>query len=304
MMLLIAGVLLVAAVIVATFALTRSASSETGVARSLAMIEHTVAGRSAVHTAELPARERLLVPLLEKTRAIAERLSPGGTAERLARMLDQAGNPAGWSVERVLGAKGAALILGLIGGFLFGGLTMNGLLFAAGLGAGGFFLPDLLVKNTALKRAEETSHGLAEGLDMLSVCVEAGQAFDAAVLQVARNVEGPISGEFARVLSEIQIGKTRGEAFSALGERVPLAEVKNFTSAIVQADKLGLPIAAVLREQTANMRLVRRQKAEEKAQKITIKVLFPLLLCLFPALFIVILGPAVVNMVAAFSKSL
>jgi tight adherence protein C len=135
---------------------------------------------------------------------------------------------------------------------------------------------------------------------MLSVCVEAGQGFDAALLQVARNVDGPISGEFARVLSEIQIGKSRGEAFSSMGDRVTLPEVKNFITALVQADRLGLPIAGVLREQTVNMRLVRRQKAEEKAQKVTIKILFPLMFCILPALFIVIIGPGAIRMMQAF----
>lgn len=136
---------------------------------------------------------------------------------------------------------------------------------------------------------------------MLSVCVEAGQGFDAALLQVARNVEGPISGEFARVLAEIQIGKSRGDAFSAMADRVTLPEVKNFIAALVQADRLGLPIAGVLREQTLNMRLVRRQKAEEKAQKVTIKILFPLMFCIMPALFIVIIGPGGIRIMQSFS---
>ncbi|MCA1784206.1 MAG: type II secretion system F family protein, partial [Intrasporangiaceae bacterium] len=131
--------------------------------------------------------------------------------------------------------------------------------------------------------------------------VEAGQGFDAAIQQVARSTDGPIAGEFARVLSEIQIGKSRAEAFASLGERTTAPEVKNFVSALVQADRLGLPIAAVLREQTQNMRLVRRQRAEEKAQKVTVKILFPLLVCIFPALFIVIIGPGAIRMMEAFS---
>jgi tight adherence protein C len=138
-------------------------------------------------------------------------------------------------------------------------------------------------------------------LDMLTVCVEAGQGFDAAILQVARTVTGPIGGEFARVLSEIQIGKTRADAFASLGERTTAPELKNFVSTLVQADRLGLPVGSVLREQTKEMRIVRRQRAEEKAQKVTVKILFPLLLCIFPALFIVIIGPGAIQIVAAFS---
>ena len=143
---------------------------------------------------------------------------PAGTDERYTKLLDQAGNPAGWTVERILGLKGAALLVGIVLGAFYGKFQLpNALLFAVIGGAALFFLPDLLIKNVALRRQEQTSKSLADALDMLSVCVEAGQGFDAALLQVARNVDGPISGEFARVLSEIQIGKSRGEAFSLDG---------------------------------------------------------------------------------------
>ena len=145
--------------------------------------------------------------------------------------------------------------------------------------------------------------GLADALDMLTVCVEAGQGFDAAILQVARTVTGPIGGEFARVLSEIQIGKSRADAFASLGERTTAPEVKTFVSALVQADRMGLPIAAVLREQTKEMRIARRQRAEEQAQKVTVKILFPLLLCIFPALFIVIIGPGAIRIASCSTSS-
>ena len=273
-----------------------SSSEPTGVAKSLALIEGKVGERSAVKS-DLPARDRLLMPMFERTRGLANRLSPDGTAQRLAKSLDRAGNPAPWTVERVMGVKGATLIIGFLLGMLYGGgLNFRGILFGVVLGAAFFFLPDLLLYNAALRRQDETAKGLAEALDMLTVCVEAGQGFDAALLQVARNIEGPISGEFARVISEIQIGKSRGEAFAAMGDRVTLPDVKNFVSSIVQADRLGIPIAAVLREQTSAMRLSRKQRAEEKAQKITVKILFPLLLCIFPAIFVVIIGPGAIQM--------
>lgn len=281
-------------------ALASGSSGPTGVAKSLSLIEGVVGDRSAVK-AELGSRDRLLLPLMARMQGLAAALSPAGTGERLARMLDRAGNPSPWTPESILGTKGSALIVGVMLGLLYGGLSMTGVLLALVAGALLFFLPDLLLHNLALKRQEETSKGLAEALDMLSVCVQAGQGFDAALMQVARNVDGPISGEFARVLSEIQIGKSRGEAFAGMGERVALPEVKNFTSALTQADRLGLPIGTVLREQTATMRLVRRQKADEKAQKVTVKIMIPLLLCLFPALFIVIIGPGALSMMKAFS---
>ena len=129
----------------------------------------------------------------------------------------------------------------------------------------------------------------------------AGQGFDASILHVARSVEGPVAGEFARVLAEIQIGKSRGAAFTSLAARTKVAEVRTFVTALVQADRLGLPIGGVLREQSVQMRLVRRQRAEEKAQKVPVKILFPMLLCIFPALFIVIIGPGAIQMIDAFS---
>lgn len=296
------GVALIGAAIFAVIVLLSTLTAEpSGVARSLALIEGTVGERMVVKT-DLPATDRILLPILGRTRALATRISPSGTTERLARGLDRAGNPSGWTVERIMGLKGGALILGGLLGFLYGGgLSLRGVLLAVGIAGATFFVPDLLIYNLALKRQQEIAKGLAEALDMLTVCVEAGQGFDTALLQVARNVDGPIAGEFARVISEIQIGKSRGEAFSAMGERVALADVKNFVSSMTQADRLGLPIAAVLREQTNAMRVSRKQRAEEQAQKVTVKILFPLLLCIFPALFVVIIGPGAIRMMEAFS---
>ncbi|KRE62299.1 type II secretion system F family protein [Nostocoides sp. Soil756] len=301
MFLLVIGLLfVVAAIVTIVMAVSFGAERSTGVARSLEMLNYKATSRE-VGKNELGAQERLLVPVLERLRGLAVRLSPGGTVGRIGRSLDKAGNPPMWTVERVMGAKGLGVIIAPVLALLVLGLSVTGLLAAAGAAAAFFFLPDLLVYNLGLKRQQELSKGLADALDMLTVCVEAGQGFDAAILQVARTVEGPIAGEFARVLSEMQIGKSRGEAFSALGERTTAPEVKNFVSTLVQADRLGLPIAAVLREQTKEMRVVRRQKAEEAAQKVTVKILFPLLLCIFPALFIVIIGPGAITMIQAFS---
>jgi tight adherence protein C len=138
--------------------------------------------------------------------------------------------------------------------------------------------PDTLVYNIGAKRQEVLRRGLADALDMLTV-----------------------AGEFARVLAEIQIGKSRGDAFSSLAARTKVPEVRTFVTALVQADRLGLPIGGVLREQSKQMRLVRRQRAEEKAQKVPVKILFPMLLCIFPALFIVIIGPGAIGMINTFS---
>ena len=280
--LLIMGVLLIfVAILVVVGSLAIGAGEPQGVARSLAIIERQIT-HSEVGKNELPAKDRLLVPMLDRSRRLGLAFSPKGTTERLSRMLDVAGNPAEWPAERVLGAKGVGLVVGALLGLLLGGFSLTGLLFAVAGGGIGLFMPDLLVYNAGLKRQDRLRTGLADALDMLTVCMEAGQSFDGALLQVARSVEGPIAGEFARVLSEIQIGRTRGQAFQGMGERTTPPEVKTFVSAIVQADRLGLPVANVLREQAKEMRLVRKQRAEEKAQKVPVKILFPMLLLHLP----------------------
>lgn len=299
-LLLIALILVGIAIGVVVLSLVLGSEQKTGVARSLELVNYRPSGESVARH-ELSAADRFVDPVFRRLRGLATALTPSGAADSMARNLDKAGNPPAWTVERVYGAKGTLLLIGVGLGFLWQGLSLRGVVAMAALGAFGFWLPDLLVYNAGLRRQDELRKGLANALDMLSVCVEAGQGFDAAIQQVARSTEGPIAGEFARVLSEIQIGKSRAEAFASLGERTTAPEVKNFVSAIVQADRLGLPIAAVLREQTQNMRLVRRQRAEEQAQKVTVKILFPLLVCIFPALFIVIIGPGAIRMMEAFS---
>lgn len=274
--------------------------STTGVARSLAMIENTVS-QDEVGSSELGANDRLIVPFFASMKRLSLRLSPSGTGDRLSRLLDLAGNPAGWTLERLLGFKGVGLLAGGLIGVFLGGISLKGLLFAAAGATGGFLLPDLLILNMGSKRQDVLRRGLADALDMLTVCVEAGQGFDGAILHVAKSIKGPVAGEFARVLAEIQIGKSRSAAFSSLAARTKVPEIRTFVTALVQADRLGLPIGGVLREQSVQMRLIRRQRAEEKAQKVPIKILFPMMLCIFPALFIVIIGPGAIRMIDTFS---
>jgi tight adherence protein C len=300
-LLLIGAVGIAAAAVILYFVVTKGSGTTTGVARSLELIEKSVSPQE-VGSSELPAIDRLVTPFFARMKRIALRMSPSGTGDRLVRLLDLAGNPAGLTLERLLGFKGAGLLLGGFLGFFFGGLSLKGLFFGTVGATAGFFLPDLMVMNKGAKRQDVLRRGLADALDMLTVCVEAGQGFDGAILRVAQSVEGPVAGEFARVLAEIQIGKSRGDAFSSLSARTKVPEIRTFVTALVQADRLGLPIGSVLREQSVQMRLIRRQRAEEKAQKVPIKILFPMLLCIFPALFIVIIGPGAIQMIDTFSK--
>jgi tight adherence protein C len=212
-LLLFGTLLFVLAVVVVVVASLMGSTQSTGVARSLELLNQTATTRE-VSKNELGLQDRVLGPMLNRLRGLAVRVSPAGAGSRMVRNLDRAGNPAAWSVERIMGAKGLGLVIGVILALLIVGFSVKGLVIAAAAGAVGFFMPDLLLYNAGAKRQQELQKGLADALDMLTVCVEAGQGFDAAILQVARPVTGPIGGEFARVLSEIQIGKSRADAFA------------------------------------------------------------------------------------------
>ncbi|HEY2306932.1 MAG TPA: type II secretion system F family protein [Streptosporangiaceae bacterium] len=268
-------------------------SADRGVAHALAAIERGYSRRSADQGAD----EFILPGWL---RSLALRLSPSGIAAKLQRRLDLAGNPGRWTPDRILAAKGLGLIALAMLGALFG-LHNPGLLIlcAAVGGACGFFLPDILLYNSGQKRQARIQVALPDALDMLTVCVEAGLGFDAALAQVARNTDGPLAAEFARALQEMQIGKSRSQALRALADRTTVPEARAFISALVQASDLGIPVARVLREQAKEMRVRRRQRAEGKAQQVPVKITFPLILCIFPALLVIILGPGVINIAHA-----
>jgi tight adherence protein C len=255
------------------------------------------------YSAAVPSSEETAHSSPGWLRQIAVRMSPAGVGATLQRKLDLAGNPPTWSPDRVLAAKGFGLLAGAGLGALLGVGSVGWLVLCLGAGAVvGFFLPDLLLYNVGQKRQTLIRKALPDALDMLTVCVEAGLGFDAALAQVARNTRGPLAQECSRVLQEMQIGKSRNQALRALTDRTTAPELRAFVSALVQAGELGVPIAQVLREQAREMRVRRRQRAEEQAQKVPVKILFPLIFCLFPAMFVVIIGPAAISIVKVFTS--
>jgi tight adherence protein C len=229
-------------------------------------------------------------------RSLALRLSPSGIAGSLQRRLDLAGNPGQWTPDRVLAVKGLGLLAFAVLGALYA-LHSPGLLilFVVLGGTVGFFLPDLLLYNSGQKRQAKLQNLLPDAIDMLTICVEAGMGFDAAMTQVARNTTGPLAAEFARSLQEMQIGKSRSQALRAMVDRTSVPELRTFVSAVVQGSELGIPVAQVLREQAKDMRVRRRQRAEGRAQQVPVKITFPLILCLFPALLIMVVGPGIIE---------
>jgi tight adherence protein C len=281
-------------------------STESGVTRSLAVLEAmTNAPKELSKELDKSFGDRILDPLQRKATAIGRRLSGADTAERIRRKLDLAGNPHGWTVDRVLSGKILGAVLGLVFGLAFQLMLSSPttkLIVVIGATVVGFFAPNLYLYQLAHERSEKLQRDLPDAIDLLTISVESGLGFDAAVQQVARNTEGPLAEEFSRVLREMQIGQGRGDALRALGERTNVGDVRTFVGAMVQADSFGIPIAQVLRVQSAEMRVKRRQRAEEKAQQVPVKITIPLIFCILPTLFIAVMGPAVLSIMDSFSK--
>lgn len=269
-------------------------SRERGVAHALAAIDQSYSQSSQAAAADGGFR------LPGWLRSLAVRLSPAGVGAKLQHRLDLAGNPGRWTPDRILAVKGLGLTALAMLGALYGLHSPVLLILCVVIGgAVGFFLPDVLLYNAGLKRQAKLQLALPDALDMLTVCVEAGLGFDGALAQVARNTDGPLAAEFARVLQEMQIGKSRSQALRALADRTTVPEARAFVSSLVQASDLGIPIARVLREQAKEMRVRRRQRAEGKAQQVPVKITFPLILCIFPALLVIVLGPGAIHIAQA-----
>jgi tight adherence protein C len=301
-LLLVLGLAAVAgAIVLVIMALGSITSERAAVSRSLAAIEavDTVDPDLRARELQRPFGERVLTPSYDRVANIGRAITPAKQADRIRLRLDQAGSPEGWDVDRVLAWKFISLVLGGVVGFVLtwalgSSLTVQ----IVGVGVGllvGYYVPDVVLYRAGADRADQIRRELPDALDLLSISVQAGLAFDAAMSQVAKNTKGPLAEEFFRVLSEMQIGRSRADAFRALGERAEVEELRAFTTAIVQADAFGIPIAEVLRVQAQEMRIKRRQYAEERAQKVPIKIIFPLVIFIMPAIFVVLIGPAILQ---------
>ena len=237
-------------------------------------------------------------------RALARRLTPAGSVRRLDRLLARAGRPPAWPIGRLLAAK---LILPLVAGalsllYVSGNPGTLSMLIGIVVTVVCYFLPDLLLHSRGQERSQQIGLELADTLDQMTIAVEAGLGFDSAMARAGKNGKGPLAEELVRTLQDIQVGQSRRQAYESLATRTGVPDLRKFVRAIIQADLYGISVSDVLRTQAAEMRMKRRQRAEEKAMQIPVKVIFPLMLCILPVLFIVLLGPAVMDIVAAFSS--
>jgi tight adherence protein C len=261
-----------------------------------------VAGGMSSRQQELatPTLWRVVLPGLERFGRISRRLSPTEAFDRTQHDIVLAGSPRGWDAERVFAFK---LVLPVVfGGLVFWFLTTATalslafvLVLAVLFAFVGWYAPEWVVRSRAGNRQKEIQRRLPDSLDLMSITVEAGLAFDAALTRVATNIGGPLGEELYRVVQEMQLGKNRSDALRDLADRTSVDDLRSFIAAMVQADALGVPIVRVLQVQAKEIRLRRRQRVEEQAQKLPVKIVFPVVLTIFPALFVVLLGPAVIQ---------
>jgi tight adherence protein C len=301
-MLLLLGAGLVFAAMVLAFSIVGVLTGERrAVARSVAAVQAMNAAPTIVSDElDRPFTERVIAPLGGRLVGVGRKITRADTAAKIAHRLDIAGNPPAWDVNRIIGLKvlglGALGALGFLVALSRGEAFDRVLVYTAGFAAFGYVLPNLLLKNAGDKRETLMRNALPDAIDLLTISVEAGLGFDAAVARVAKNTSGPLAQEFSRLLQEMQLGVGRAEAMRAMGERTSLPDLKSFCLAMVQADSLGIPIARVLRIQSHEMRTKRRQRAEEAAQKVPVKILFPVIFFILPTIFIVVIGPVFLSM--------
>jgi tight adherence protein C len=245
-----------------------------------------------------PFFDRTIRPLAARLSGLVARVTSTSFSERTEKRLAMAGNPGDMRVSDWLGMKalasGAAFgVAFLLFGLLGGNLAMGLLLGLAGLG-GGYIFPEFWLGGRVRRRQKAILLSLPDALDLLTISVRAGLAFDAALGKVVEKMQGPLVEEFRRALAEVRVGKARREALRDIVPRTEVQPLTNFIGAIIQAEQLGVSISKVLQVQSEQLRIERRQRAEEQAAKAPIKMLFPLVGCIFPSLFIVILGPAII----------
>jgi tight adherence protein C len=235
--------------------------------------------------------------------ALASRFTPQRFVARLDRQLSLAGRPPAWPLRRLVGAKLVLAAVGVSVGLLLvsSAPSARTVSLACGVAVLAYFVPDLLVYSRGTERQAAIALELPDTLDQMTIAVEAGLGFDAAMSRTGQNGKGPLAAELVRTLQDMQLGMSRREAYSALAARTSAPDLRRFVNAILQADKYGISISAVLRSQAGEMRVRRRQRAEEKAMQIPVKVLFPLMVCIMPVLFIVLLGPAAISVITTFS---
>ncbi|MDI6631934.1 MAG: type II secretion system F family protein [Thermoanaerobacteraceae bacterium] len=267
-------------------------------------------GQASLREQELrqPLYYRLVKPLLTRLGAAGKHYLPASRAQVLERKLLVAGNPGGLTAAEFLVVKYLAGICLGVAWLLFSRLTQVALfqflLFLVGIMLAGFLLPDFYIRKRAQARQEAVRQALPDVLDLLTVSIEAGLGLDGAILKVVEKMKGVLPGEFKQVLQEVKVGKPRREALKDMAFRLDVDDLSTFIGAVLMAEQMGVQLANVMRLQAQEIRSKRRQQAEEQAMKAPVKMLIPLVFFIFPAIFVVLLGPAVLKIFGIFRAGL
>jgi tight adherence protein C len=306
-LIILGAVVLIIAIAVIAVSLRRSGQVEENDPLQARLVEFIQRGDvTSLEEIELsqPFSERVLIPLINRIGEFSARFTPQRAIQSTARQMELAGNP--WPID-----PATFLAIRFILGVLLGGLavlafagstswsTSDKDMFIGGATVGGFYLPHIMLTTRVTRRQKEIRNAMPDALDLLTICVEAGLGFDAAMSKVAEKWQTELSLAFARVIREVQLGKVRRDALKDMSDRLGIAEMTSFVAAIIQSEQLGVSMAKVLRIQSDQMRLKRRQRAEEEAHKAPIKMLIPMALLIFPSIMIIILTPAVLSIMGS-----
>jgi len=301
------AIVLIGAIAIIIFSLRRNAQGEEDDPLQARLAEFIQRGDvKSLEEIELsqPFGERVLIPVIRRVGEFSARFTPQKAIQDTARRLELAGNP--WPIDASTFLAIRFILAIVFGGFLTAVILISppskasdNFMYIGGATFAGFFLPHLMLSSKVTRRQNEIRKAMPDALDLLTIGVEAGLGFDAAMAKVSEKWENELSLAFARAIREVQLGKVRREALKAMADRLGLPEMTSFVAAIIQSEQLGVSMAKVLRIQSDQMRMKRRQFAEEQAHKAPIKMIIPMALLIFPSIMIIILTPAAIQIMTS-----
>jgi tight adherence protein C len=297
------AVVLIGAIAIIIFSLRRNTQGEDDDPLQARLAEFIQRGDvTSLEEIELsqPFGERVIIPVIRRIGEFSARFTPQKAIQDTARRLELAGNP--WPIDASTFLAIRLILALVLGGFLTAVMLISppsnpsdNFMYIGGATFAGFYLPHLMLTSRITRRQKEIRKAMPDALDLLTICVEAGLGFDAAMAKVSEKWENELSLAFARAIREVQLGKVRREALKTMADRLGIPEMTSFVAAIIQSEQLGVSMAKVLRIQSDQMRMKRRQHAEEEAHKAPIKMIIPMALLIFPSIMIIILTPAAIQ---------
>lgn len=301
------AIVLIGAIAIVVVSLRRNARGEEDDPLQARLAEFIQRGDvSSLEEIELsqPFNERVIIPIVRRIGEFSARFTPQKAIQDTARKLELAGNP--WPIDAATFLAIRFILALVLGGFLVAVVLISppsnpsdNFMYIGGATFAGFYLPHLMLTSRITRRQKEIRKAMPDALDLLTICVEAGLGFDAAMSKVSEKWENELSLAFARAIREIQLGKVRREALKDMSDRLGIPEMTSFVAAIIQSEQLGVSLAKVLRIQSDQMRVKRRQRAEEEAHKAPVKMIIPMALLIFPSIMIIILTPAAIQIMGS-----